>query len=547
MTGRSVMGTTTILKNVLDRKPMVAFPTQYALKPRHFEVKIKDLENSQIIEQLYKADNQRSTEYWRLEEIVEFMQECMSNPNTWLTVLYWMDENGNIYVIDGGHRVSLLVAWIKRYFADEQVISAPNFNDQQKADLRYIRDRIKECSDFQKIMTDPSLIKIKENIEKLSIRFMHVVGSPEDARKAFESINSKSKRLDRWEEAHLKNRGRDTFYAIYACCYLSDNRANLIDLGENEINRIIVLGEKIHNLLFRNILLDTDLTHGKRIGLVTELLNIISNDSDMDSDESDGQALRVYERLSELYTILFRIAKPEGDNRNVSLGLHPQLYFFKDGRFQITSFLAWFAIIAELHNENKLQYFTSVRKSVETLIANFPIATTETVGKFGSGIKGYDRLQIVYKAFIKISSKVDIDFDDELNLNTIILALSKSFDYLNFNEHLEAGFHGIRDEQAIKDIVAYVQKLKPDERPKSHKFSLTTKTILRQKFNIDNQNFCRICDGLLHSSSTEVDHRIAMSLGGEGHIDNAVLLHPYCNRLKSDRTEEEARAALFGA
>ncbi len=30
-------------------------------------------------------------------------------------------------------------------------------------------------------------------------------------------------------------------------------------------------------------------------------------------------------------------------------------------------------------------------------------------------------------------------------------------------------------------------------------------------------------------------------------IDNAVLLHPYCNRLKSDRTEEEARAALFGA
>jgi hypothetical protein len=146
-----------------------------------------------------------------------------------------------------------------------------------------------------------------------------------------------------------------------------------------------------------------------------------------------------------------------------------------------SSFLAWFAIIAELHNENKLQYFTSVRKSVETLIANFPIATTETVGKFGSGIKGYDRLQIVYKAFIKISSKVDIDFDDELNLNTIILALSKSFDYLNFNEHLEAGFHGIRDEQAIKDIVAYVQKLKPDERPKSHKFSLTTKTILHDK------------------------------------------------------------------
>ncbi len=547
MTGRSVMGTTTILKNVLDRKPMVAFTTQYALEPRHFELKVKDLENSQIIEHLYKADNQRSTEYWRLEEIVEFMQECMSNPNTWLTVLYWMDENGNIYVIDGGHRVSLLIAWIKRYFADEQVDNAPNFDDQQKADLRYIRDKLGECCDFQKILADPSLMEVKDNIEKLSIRFMHVVGSPEDARKAFESINSKSKRLDRWEESHLKNRGRDTFYAIYACCYLNDNRANLIDLGEDEINRIIVLGEKIHNLLFKNILLDTDLTHGKRIGLVTELLNILSNGSDMDLDESDGQAKRVFDRLLALYTILSRIAKPQGDNRNVSLGLHPQLYFFKDSRFQITSFLAWFAIIAESHHENKLQHFTSVRKSVETLIANFPIATTETVGKFGSGIKGHDRLQIVYRAFIKIGSKVTIDFDDESSLNTIILALSKSFDYLNFNEHLEAGFHGIRDEQAIQDIVNFVEELKPDERPKAQKFSLTTKTILRQKFNIQNQNFCRICDGLLYSPSTEVDHYIAMAMGGHGNLDNAVLLHPYCNRFKSDRTEEEARAALFGA
>ena len=44
-----------------------------------------------------------------------------------------------------------------------------------------------------------------------------------------------------------------------------------------------------------------------------------------------------------------------------------------------------------------------------------------------------------------------------------------------------------------------------------------------------------------------MDHYIAMAMGGHGNLDNAVLLHPYCNRFKSDRTEEEARAALFGA
>lgn len=40
--------------------------------------------------------------------------------------------------------------------------------------------------------------------------------------------------------------------------------------------------------------------------------------------------------------------------------------------------------------------FTRVRRSIEFLMANFLVATTETVGKFGSGIKGYDRLQSLY-------------------------------------------------------------------------------------------------------------------------------------------------------
>src|SRR5690606_32168456 len=133
------------------------------------------------------------------------------------------------------------------------------------------------------------------------------------------------------------------------------------------------------------------------------------------------------------------------------------------------------------------------------------------------------------------------------SLNTIVLALSRAFDYLNFNEFLEGGFIGVRNDQVIQKLVGYVQEIKPQERPKSQKFSATTKAILKQVFQIHNQNFCLICDGLLYSSATEVDHRIAMSLGGQATIENATLLHPYCNRFKSDRTEEEVRAALLGA
>lgn len=156
------MGTTTILKNILDRKAMVAYPEQYSIQPHHFEVELKDFELNPIIQYLYKADNQRSTEYWCLDEIIEFMKECLFNPNTWLTVLYWKDEHGNIYIIDGGHRISLLLAWSLRYFADEQVEDSPHFNEQQKKDIRYIRTRLGEFCDFQVLFTDPQFEEQKK-------------------------------------------------------------------------------------------------------------------------------------------------------------------------------------------------------------------------------------------------------------------------------------------------------------------------------------------------------------------------------------------------
>ncbi len=95
------------------------------------------------------------------------------------------------------------------------------------------------------------------------------------------------------------------------------------------------------------------------------------------------------------------------------------------------------------HRKISFKDFTRVRRSIEFLIANFPVATTETVGKFGSGIKGYDRLQIVYKAFICLSLEMEVDFDDEECLNTFILSMSKAFKYINFNEFYVERFLGI--------------------------------------------------------------------------------------------------------
>ena len=49
----------------------------------------------------------------------------------------------------------------------------------------------------------------------------------------------------------------------------------------------------------------------------------------------------------------------------------------------------------------------------------------------------------------------------------------------------------------------------------------------------------------LYLESTEVDHRESKAEGGYGVLENGAIIHPICNRFKSDRALEEVRADLF--
>ena len=547
------MGSTRLLTNIIQRKVMLPEEMSPSMQRDNFEVALTDFEKHPIIKCLFKADNQRSTEYWSVQEIANFIEDCTEDQNINLCILYWKDIHGNIYIIDGAHRLSSIYAWVKRYFADEQATQAPNFSDQQKEDIRDLRNHLGDLADFQKICIDPKFAEQKSKLDDIKISFRQVLGTPEDARRVFQSINSDTKRLDKYEEYHLRSRGSDAYYAIYACCYINDNKSNLEELQYTRLNALIELGERIHQLLFSTILLDTEMSHGKKIGLVNELMNIIAGDR-IHNIMSLNQGERVEKIMSHLFTALCRMATPVKNTGVPSLGLHPFLYFYKDQRFQITSFLAWFSIVYEIH-ESRMQIhhrtisfkdFTRVRRSIEFLIANFPVATTETVGKFGSGIKGYDRLQIVYKAFICLSLEMEVDFDDEKCLNTFILSMSKAFKYINFNEFYVERFLGGYDDAVVKHVVGYVESISPISRSKPKAFSALTKSLLKHNFLVGNHNFCLICDGLIYLDSTESDHRIAKAVGGQGVLENGLLVHPICNRMKSDLSLEEIRADLFG-
>ncbi len=115
---------------------------------------------------------------------------------------------------------------------------------KQKEDIRDLRNHLGDLADFQKICIDPKFAEQKSKLDDIKISFRQVLGTPEDARRVFQSINSDTKRLDKYEEYHLRSRGSDAYYAIYACCYINDNKSNLEELQYTRLNELIEFGEE---------------------------------------------------------------------------------------------------------------------------------------------------------------------------------------------------------------------------------------------------------------------------------------------------------------
>jgi hypothetical protein len=73
------MARTKLLTNIIQRKMMVPDEMSHSNLHHNFEISLYDFANHEILEKLYKADNQRSTECWSPTEIKEFILDCLND------------------------------------------------------------------------------------------------------------------------------------------------------------------------------------------------------------------------------------------------------------------------------------------------------------------------------------------------------------------------------------------------------------------------------------------------------------------------------------
>lgn len=528
---------------------MVDYAGQDDIEPENIDIKLINLPNFLNFHHVFKADNQRATQAWSIKEIIQFICCCIHDRNVALIFYYWKDQNGNIYIIDGSHRLSALIAWIQGYFAIEQVMGNLKFNEIEKEDLRKIRKELSGPADFGEISKNEIYSAIKQNLSKLEMKFIQVIGSPDKARKMFEQLNMTGKRLSKVENNHLKDSGSDRFYVVQACCYIDDNRVNLEELGSDDLSSLIRLGESINQHVFNHMLKKQEFKHDDRIKLIESLTDILCKYHEPLRDFSSKQSIRVECILQTLFSILSRMMTPTPTAGKLSVGLHPYIYFYNyQAKFQITSFIAWFEIFMSYHldKDKNFYQFSAIRPKVEYLIEKYHFAITETVAKYGSGMKSHNHLKLVYQAFIFLAKSINPISEnmDEYTENTLFMALSKTFPYITFSDFFIKSFSREYNKEISGKLNVMISDNRKINSRSDNSFTNQAKLFLKHDQALKYSPKCLLCEGLIHLDSTQVDHLIPKAKGGKADIKNAVILHPICNHFKSDYSLEEAKFRL---
>lgn len=472
---------------------------------------------------LRKPDFQRETNHWTPDQVVSLL-ECYINGDLIPSVILWMSPS-YLFVIDGGHRLSVIRAWMEDDYGDGQIshklfghdISAEQKKAAEKT-RKLVKEKIGPWSYYQSLLSDNDNDDItpqqRNNLRTLTARGLPVQWVKGDTGKAetsFFNINMKGTPLDALEELLLRNRKKPVPIAARAIIRAGKGHRYWSSFEKEKTEVIEAQSLKLHRLLFDPEIkkpiktLDLPLSGSKGIRTAIQILIdfiLIANSNQKDGvkkldkypdDLSGDDTLDV---LKKTITLASRVT---GNDRG-SLGLHPAIYFYgPTGRHSSAMFLGSVTLFNEKLVQNNKSFFTkftSVRAKLEDIL----ITNKELVATILQKHISHKRINIFKELLEKLVNKLSDDqgvTQDDLIVFSQLDGKLISGDVQNSNSK-------ITDEQKSKLFINVALK---------------------------NALTCSICNGYLDTEkSVSYDHIERVREGGTGSSDNAQLTHPYCNQ-----------------
>lgn len=500
--------------------------------PATATLQIRDLEQSAFLyNALRKPDFQRETANWSPEKIAEFVKTFLDG-DLIPAIILWKSGT-NIFVIDGAHRLSALVAWVhddygdgkasRHYFENhipkEQLTAA----DATRAEVR------KTIGTYAEHMTaalhpersSPEVTARARRLGTLALQLQWVNGDSKKAEASFFKINQEATPIDATELRILQSRNLPNAVAARAIVRCATGHKYWKAFPGDKQDEVEKLAKEIYEILFVPSLqtpiktLDIPIAgrgySAQALPLIFELVNLANGIKVVDAtknkhkkaaarptaakDERDASGEKTVQCLKNTRRLVYRISSTHPS----SLGLHPAVYFYSlAGRYQQTSFLAVVSMFVAFESSNYFPVFSSVRRRFEEFIVTHKTFANQVTVKYGSGAKGFERLRSLYEIVIR-------KFHENASDEDLLTYLTESdFSYLK----------DVRDQELSS------RRLDFDTAGKSA-------TYLRDA--LAKPLRCAICGGLIHVNSITVDHAVRRQDGGLGVVENGQLAHPYCN------------------
>lgn len=490
-------------------------------------VNLSNLEAGQLILSSFrKPDFQRETNHWSPEQVVQLIESFVNNELIPAVILWSSTSKFHIFVIDGGHRLSALRAWIEDDYGDKHIsvqFFGPDISESQKKAAKITRRLIEQrVGSYQYLKGlfaggtkgEDDHTRRASNMARRSVRVQWVEGNAEKAESSFYKINTQGTPLDDVEELLIKNRHRSIAIAARSIIRAGTGHKYWTIFEPNVRSQIETLAQGTHHLLFEpetNTPIKTlDMPLGGSAGMRTTLELLIAyvilatrnqlgepkKIEDVPDDTTGELTIRA------LKSTLRLTSKISGD-KDGSLGLHPAVYFYgPSGRHSAALFMGMAQLIAQkLANNSETAFFklfTRARKQMEP----FLIAHKKLIALIAQQTRSSKRADVIAILFDYMVT----EFGNGRDVTRQAL-VSKS---------------GLQVEAILSESQGGGANVKFSDETKSAAY-------IRQK--LDSELRCPICHGYIDSAkSVSYDHIIRIAEGGHGTDENCQLVHPFCNQ-----------------
>ncbi|WP_075734205.1 HNH endonuclease [Streptomyces acidiscabies] len=486
---------------------------------------------------LRKPDFQRETANWTPDKVAELVRSFLEGDLIPAIILWRSPKSGNIFTIDGAHRLSALIAWVHDDYGDKhrslRFFDGVIPNEQLKAaetTRKLIQESVGSFSELKSALQNPDTASkdkliLARSLSAFALHLQWVPGETEKAESSFFRINQQATLIDPTELEMIKARRKPNALAARAFIRAGTGHKYWSSFDEPIKQEIEAHAKEVYELIFKPTIdlsiRSTDLPiagqgySADSLKMVFELVNFVnklrpemwrsgtgsrkrttSNQGTIDAlaDDFDGTTTIEFMRTTK------RAAMKIAGNSPASLGLHPAVYFYSaTGRFQPAAFLATVAFTQELIERRSLNKYTALRRDFEEFLVKYKHFLNQIVQSYGSLQRSVPAILEMYRILLDSLSKGTPE-------DGIIQRMQG-----NSNPRLP------------------VKLITDEDRKHGRNFSSDTKNAIVLKATLESSSRCDICEARLHLRAMTIDHKIRKEDGGTGDPKNGSMTHPYCN------------------